>query len=349
MKIGALPENLVECILWSCGALPTPLVDTFQALVRARAIMIGSKLGVYEALAEGPLSAPALAQRLGSDLRATEKLLNALVGAGYLRYRGDQYRLTGVARKWLLPARPRSLHDNMLHRFLEWKAVEHFEDFVRTGKPLDIHQNLTVEDWAVYQKGMRSLAGLSAHEIARRLKLPAHAETMLDVGGSHGYYSVALCRRHARLRSTILDLPAAVKMAEPILARENMGDRIRYQAGDVLSTDLGEGQWDLVFLSQLVHHFPAEANRELMSRIARALRPGGLVAVSEIIRPHAPNARGQTGAVLDLFFAAVSASGSWSLAEIAGWQKGAGLKTRRALQLYTIPGGYLQAAERLEN
>jgi len=343
MKIGPLPENLIEFVLWAAGALPTPLVDTFQAIVRARAIMIASKLGLFDALADKPLPAAALAGRIGTESRATEKLLNALVGAGYLRYRGGQYGLARIARKWLVSGSRRSLHDNMLHRFIEWKAVEHCEDFVRTGKPLDIHENMQPDDWAIYQKGMRSLAGLSADEVARRLKVPAGARTMLDLGGSHGYYSVALCRRHPGLTSTIIDLPAAVKMAEPILLRENMGDRIRYRPADVLTADLGEGQ-DLVFVSQLVHHFSADANHDLMARIARVLRPGGVVAVLEIIRPRLPGATGQTGAVLDLFFAAVSASGSWSLAEMAGWQREAGLRVRRPVRLYTVPGGYIQAA-----
>jgi SAM-dependent methyltransferase len=344
MKIGPVPENLIECLFLAAGAVPTPLVDTFQAIVRARAIMVASKLGVFDSLAQKPLPAPAVAREIGADPRATEKLVNALVGAGYLRYAGHEYDLAHVARKWLLKSSPRSLHDNMLHRFIEWKAVEHFEDFVRTGKPLDIHETMPPEDWAIYQKGMRSLAGLSADEVARRLKLPASAEAMLDLGGSHGYYSVALCRRHPRLSSTIIDLPRAVDMAGPILAQENMGDRVRYRPGDVLTADLGQQACDLIFISQLVHHFSAEANRELMARVARALRPGGIVAVVEIIRPHSPNASGQTGAVLDLFFAAVSASGSWSLAEITGWQRAAGLKPRRPLRLYTIPGGYIQAA-----
>ena len=49
---------------------------------------------------------------------------------------------------------------------------------------------------------------------------------MLDIGGSHGYYSVALCRRHPSLRAVILDLSEAVTHAERILDREGMGDRV---------------------------------------------------------------------------------------------------------------------------
>ena len=51
MKIGAIPENVIERILLAAGSLPAPLLDTFQALLLARTVMAATKLGVFEALA----------------------------------------------------------------------------------------------------------------------------------------------------------------------------------------------------------------------------------------------------------------------------------------------------------
>jgi predicted O-methyltransferase YrrM len=346
VKIGPVPENLVECVLWAAEAMPTPLIDTFQAIVRARAIMAGSKLGVFDALANGPAKATEVAQRIGADPRGTGKLLNALTGAGYLHWKNDRYRLARVARKWLLSDCPCSLHDNMLHRYLEWDISGHFEDFVRTGKALDVHQDITQDKWPTYLNGMRSLAGLSAGEVVRRLPMPSSAKTMLDLGGAHGYYSVALCRRYPELSATIIDLPDAVQAAAPILAKENMGPRVVHRADDVLTADLGKNQWDLVFISQLLHHFDAQSNRQLLRHVAQGLRSGGIVAILEVIRPSSPRSAGQTGALLDLFFAVTSLSGTWSLAEMTGWQQEAGLTPLKPIRLRTIPGACIQAAEK---
>ncbi|MBV9123901.1 MAG: class I SAM-dependent methyltransferase [Planctomycetes bacterium] len=348
MKVGVIPETLGEWLLAAAGAVPTPLVDTFQAMVRARAIMVGTKLGVFEALRQGPATAEAVARQIGTDPRATEKLLNSLVGAGYLHFRRGGYRLARVARQWLLQDSPRSLYDSMLYRFLEWEVVEHFEDYVRTGKPLDVHENLPPDRWDLYQRGMRSVAGLSAPEVARRLPLADSASRLLDLGGAHGYYSVAFCRRHRQLRATVLDLPAAVRCAEPILAREGLGDRIGFRAEDLCTADLGCEEWDVIFASQLLHHFAEETNRQLLGRIARALRPGGLVAIVEVLRPSSPRAAGQTGTLLDLFFATVSPSGSWSAEELAAWQRQAGLMPRRLIRLLSLPGAGIQAAVKPE-
>jgi hypothetical protein len=39
-----------------------------------------------------------------------------------------------------------------------------------------------------------------------------------------------------------------VAQAQPIAAQEGLGDRLTYRAGDVLTADLGQAAWDVVFL-----------------------------------------------------------------------------------------------------
>jgi SAM-dependent methyltransferase len=233
----------------------------------------------------------------------------------------------------------------MLFRFLEWDLVGRYEEFLRTGVPLDVHDGFnTSEQWDLYQRGMRSLAAISAPEVARRTPVPRGARDLLDVGGSHGYNSVALCRRHAGLRAVILDLPDAVAQAAPILAKEAMGDRVVHRAGNALTDDLGTEAWDVIFTAQLVHHFDDATNREFARRVARALRPGGVFVIQEAIRPATPSEGGQNGALLDLYFALTSQSGPWSFEQMADWQRSAGLEPKAPIRFRTAPGLGQQAA-----
>ena len=117
-----------------------------------------------------------------------------------------------------------------------------------------------------------------------------------------------------------------------------MGDRVTHRAGDALGDDLGTAAWDFVYVSQLLHHFDEATNRELVRRIARALRPNGALVVLEMIRPASPNDAGQVGALLDLYFALTSQSGTWSIAEMQGWQRDAGLVVQKPIRLRTVPG-----------
>ena len=344
MRLNAVPENLLERIALRAGVVPTPLGDTIVAMTLARTIMVATKLGIFEVLAKGESTASEVATRCGLDQHATEVLLFALGGAGYVRSKGTHYTLAPVARKWMLKSSPQSLYDYMLFNFLNWTWDERFEDFLRTGKPTQIHQELSNDEWRVYQRAMRSLAGFSAFEVARRMPVPRGALRMLDIGGSHGYYSVMLCRLHPGLRAVVFDLPEAVVHAATILAQEGMGERIVHCAGNVLTDDLGNEEYDLIFIGSLLHHFDGQTNRDLVKRSAQALRPGGYLVIEEFQRFQSSKEIGELGALSNLYFAATSEAGTWSMEEIAGWQHEAGLLPRKPIRLLTAPGAGLQAA-----
>ena len=333
MRVGTIPDNLVERFALASGLAPVPLVDSWFTFMLARTIMVGTKVGVFEALNAGPLTATEIAARCNTDSSATGKLLNALVGTRYLRARDGRYALAPVARRWLLQSSSRSVRDAVLFRFMEWEWWSRCEEFVRTGVPLRVHESMTDEEWGVYQRGMRSGIEMMAKMVARKLPIPRRATEMLDIGGSHGHWSAAICRRHPRLRATILELESAVKHAAPVLAREGMGDRVVHRVGNALTDDLGENAHDVVFMAALVHHFDDATNRLLMARIARALRPNGIVAVWEPERQDANRGINQIGGILDLGFAMYSESGTWSATEIADWQRAAGLAPLKPIRI----------------
>ena len=345
MKLGVMPDGIAERLALALGAVPTPLFQTLIGLVLARSVLAATRLGVFEALAAGPLTAAALAERCELDARAAGKLLNALDGAELLRTVADRYELSPVARRWLLASSPKSLRDTLLFFALEAGSLDHLESFLRTGEALDFHcaQN-SPEQWSLYQRGMRSLTALSAHEVARRSPIPKGARRLLDIGGGHGLNAVALCHQHEGLAAEVLDLPEAVAQAAPLLAAEGMGDRVRHRAGDALTEDLGRETWDVVLMSQLAHHFDEATNRALCARVATALRPGGVFLIQDVIRTEPSDGCGQAAALLDLHFALTSESGTWSLADLAGWQRAAGLIPGRPVWLRTSPGSAQQPA-----
>ena len=345
MKIDVAAESPIERLALTLRQVPTPVFHTLMPMVAARALLVGTKLGVFEALGQDPLTAADVAAKLGTEPAATGKLLSALAGLGYLRAAGNGFVLSAAARRWLVSGSPRSLRDFILEQeFDVFRWLEHLEDYVRTGQAVQAHDGFSDDGWRAYQRGMRSLAGLSAAEVARRVPVPAGARQMLDIGGSHGYNSVVLCRRHPGLRSVVLDLPQAIRHAAPLLAREGMGDRVVHRAGDATTDDFGAAAFDLVLIAHAVHHFDAPANRDLARRAAHALRPGGFFVILDFVRPRSPNDAGQVGTLNDLFFALTSASGTWSSEELAEWQRGTGLEPRKPIPMRTMPDAVIQAA-----
>lgn len=346
MRYGIVAENPVERLALASGMVPTPLLEPYGAAF-VRTLMVATKLGVFEALADAPLPVSAVAARCGMNERATEKILDLLVGMRYLgRARAGEYRLTKLARRWLLEASPQSVRDMVLMKFLEWEWFEGLEEFARTGTPLDVHGSMSPDEWGLYQRGMRAQSGLAGSWLVKRLPMPAGATTMLDLGGSHGYLSVALCRKYPSLRSVVLDLPEAVEQAAPLLAAEGMGDRVVHRVGDAVTEDLGSEHYDLILAFSLVHHFDADTNRDLAARCARALRPGGIFVIGDLMRPESPAKASAQDLFYDLYFALTSRSGLWSFEEMASWQREAGLEPRKPMHLVLGMGPGLQIAVR---
>jgi SAM-dependent methyltransferase len=338
MKLVIKSDTLAERMALRLNLAPVPLMETQLALVSARAIMAATELGVFSCLRERASGCLEIAKQCQLDPRATEALLGALVSCRYLRYRGERFELTSKSRKWLIERETWSMFDYMPHVRDVWEMMTGLEGFLRTGAALDIHAGQSDGAWLRYQRAMRSLAALSAAEVTQRLSLPSGARRMLDIGGGHGFYAVAFCRKHPHLNATVLDLPQAIGHAAPILAGEGMGDRIQHRAGDALADDLGEDVYDIILISNLVHHFTGQQNRNLAARAARALVPGGALVIQDLIRPRSPNSGDQAGQVMNLFFALTSTSGTWPMAEIQTWLREAKLTVRRPVWLRSVPG-----------
>jgi SAM-dependent methyltransferase len=349
MKIGAIPQSLLEWVALRLGAAPVPLVETHAAMLLARTVMAGAELGLFDAMADRPQSAAEIAAHCNLAPDPAAQLLDALAACGYLSYGGGCFALTRRSRPWLLGAGSKSIRDKLLLQVFEWRWMEALPDFVRTGQSFEFHDSMTSDERSLYHRGMRALAGVAGAEVARRMPVPRGARRMLDIGGSHGHFAAELCRRHAGLSAEILDLPDAVEASAPMLAAEGLDDRLVHRSGDAATVDLGARQYDVVLMSNLAHHFDATTNRQIAARVARALTPGGVFVILDAGRREHPGQAGQLPALLGLYFALQSRPGvrTWTVAEMAEWQRTAGLSVHRARPLRTAPGWVLQSAARI--
>jgi SAM-dependent methyltransferase len=105
-----------------------------------------------------------------------------------------------------------------------------------------------------------------------------------------------------------------------------------------------------VLIANLVHHFDAGQNLHLAQKVARALRPGGVLLVMDAVRIASPAEADQPsrrlGAVLDVYFALTSTSGTWSVEAVQDWHRAAGLRPLRPIWLRTMPGAAVLSAAR---
>ena len=311
MKIKNQPENLIEWIALKANLAPTPLIDTQVAFNAARAIMAAAELGIYEAIGKGSKTADEIISKCNTHAEATKHLLDALVGIGYLQWRNDNYSLKTKYHKWLLKESESNLIGKLRFQLIEWEWMGKLEEYVRTGKPLDMHGTASEKEWQLYQEGMRDLSVNVSKEVASKILLPKNATEMLDIGGSHGLFSIELCKKHPGLSSTIMELPGAIEAASAIAKRYDTTNRVNYVAGNSLTDDLGKEKYDLIMINNVVHHFTNEQNFALAKKIAAALKPGGIYAIGEFIRAAKPGEGGVAASTTGLYFSLTSSSGTW--------------------------------------
>lgn len=338
MKIKNQPENLIEWIALRANLAPTPLIDTQVAFNAARAIMAAAELGIYEAIGKNSKTADEISLTCNTHPGATKHLLDALVGIGYLQWTKGNYTLKQKFHKWLLKESESNLISKLRFQILEWEWMAKLEDYVRTGKTLDMHVSISAREWQLYQEGMRDLSINVAKEVAPKIPVSNGATVMLDIGGSHGLFSIELCKRHPSLSSTIMELPGAVEAASAIAKRYDTTNRVIYLAGNALTDDLGREKYDLIMINNVVHHFTNEQNFALAKKIATALKSGGIYAIGEFIRQSKPGEGGVAASTSGLYFSLTSSSGTWSIDEMEAWQKNAGLKIEKPVAPMSLPG-----------
>jgi 2-polyprenyl-3-methyl-5-hydroxy-6-metoxy-1,4-benzoquinol methylase len=337
MRLALRGESLVERLALLAGLVPTPAAHAWGGMALAGAMVSGAELGLYARLARGPASPAELAVELNLDQSGVELVLECLRAAGHVVRRGGRYRLRRRSRRWLDPASDLSVTRFVAANADYWQWWAALPEVARTGRPVG-HHAAAADDpyWDRYIAGQLELARLSAGEVARKVPVPRGPRRLLDVGGGHGWYSAALCRRHPGLSATVLDLPGSARVGRRLIAAAGMADRVGYREGGVLEADLG-GPYDVVLCFNLVHHFgPAEAG-ELFRRIRGAIAPDGCLAVMDAFAEPSRRRSG-SAATLGLFMYLSSGSAVYRPTQLREWLAGAGFAPPRRIPVRRIPG-----------
>ena len=325
MKYRPVPDDPAEEAVLSSPRAPLALFDTFVPLVQASALMAGVRHGVFEGLRGGPASAPDLAAALKLDADTLVLLLRVLASNGYVTQGGDdRFELSELGRATLLEDSPDRLTAwvAMMDQF--WADFAQMGEVVRSGQGFDLHGELQgAEEWATYQAAMLENARRMAPFVAAMVPVKPEATRLLDIGGSHGLFGALVARAHPPMRSEVLDLPPAVEQARQLAAAEGLDDVVTHRAGDALVDDLGEG-YDVVFLSNILHHFTSPQITQLLERVRTATNPGATVAIWELCQPGPGEPPELLGDAFALFFRMTSSARCYTTAEFANWLTDAG-------------------------
>jgi SAM-dependent methyltransferase len=303
--------------------------------VEARIIQAAVQLSVFDTISNNPSTSRSVAAALHLEPRATELLFNALAALELLEKTGEFFSLTPVAAKHLVRSSLHYLGGMILFDASLWNCWEHLADSVRSGKPprpANMYQD-NPDETTVFIDGMDSLVNARGDaDVLARLVDWAKVSKLLDVGSGPGTYPIHLCREFPGLFATIFDLPGTLQITQRYVRKATMEERISLVPGDY-RTDAIPGNYDVAFLSNIIHGENYEVNQRLIAKLFSNLRPGGQVIVKDHILDET-RANPPVGAIFSLLMLLTTAGGRcYSFNEIKTWMERAGFSEVRQIEL----------------
>ncbi|MET0450444.1 MAG: methyltransferase [Mycobacterium sp.] len=281
------------------------LFEMAQGAWLTQALYVAAKLGIADALKDGPCSADDVARRVGADAGATYRVMRALASNGVLTLRRGRFGLTRVGQ-----ALRSDYYGSMAPMITMVGSPEHWEHWgsllhsVQTGATaVEKLRNATIFEYldtnpgyaAVFNDAMTGVSSV-AIEMALPLYDFSDRNLVVDIGGGHGALLAAVLARAPRARGVLFDLPSVVEGATPQLERAGVADRCTTTGGSFFESVPAGG--DAYLLKTVIHDWDDEQSLTILRNVRTAIAADGKVLLMELVLPE--GAPPHPGMLLDL-------------------------------------------------
>ena len=245
---------------------------------------------IADHLAKAPATAEDIADAEGTDPSATFRLLRTCASLGMVKHDGNSrfsrtslldtlrkdnpQSLRAIAVSWPLPG-----HWLPWGRFAEAVKTGKSQAFPALGAGLFDYFATNAAEAAAFTESMTSLTATVAKETARLINVSG-VNTVADVGGGGGAMLHTLLQLHLDLHGIVFDRPQVVASAHAEAARLGLQKRVTVVGGDFFES---VPEADLYLLKHILHDWDDEAGICILKNCRRALRPGGRIAVIELL------------------------------------------------------------------
>jgi len=272
------------------AAPPSPALffDTLSGYQRSAAVRAAIELDVFTAVAAGGRTPADVARATGAAERGVRILCDYLTVVGLLTKTGGGYGLTTDSAAFLdrrSPAYAGAAASFMLSDTLTTGFARLTDAVRRGGTALDADGTVAPDHpvWVNFARAMAPMMAMPAELLARLVDADAARPIrVLDIAAGHGLFGLAFARRNPNARVVATDWPAVLEVATETADRFGVGDRFGTIPGDAFGVDFGIG-YDVILLSNFLHHFDAAGCKTLLRKVRAALKPGGRVAILEFV------------------------------------------------------------------
>jgi len=311
------------------GPSPELIFETLNAYQRSAALRAAIELDLFQAIGEGPGDVASLARQCRASGRGIRTLCDYLTILGLLAKEDGRYRHTPTSATFLDPRSPACIAS--MARFLGdpgmTAAYGRLAEIVRKGGTVLPGQGSVEPEnpiWVEFAHGMAPmmapLAGPLAAVVLEGLAGPLRA---LDIAAGHGLFGIEVARQNPEARITALDWAPVLEVARANARKAGVDDRYDLLPGSAFDVEYG-GPYDIVLLTNFLHHFDPPTCTGLLSKVHAALTPGGRAATLEFV-PNEDRISPPIAAAFSLTMLASTAAGdAYTFRELESMYRAAG-------------------------
>ncbi len=328
---------------------PALFFETMNAYQRTAVLKGAIELDLFTAISEGAATAIELARRCKASGRGIRILCDYLTVLGFLTKQEDRYGLTPDSALFLDRRSPAYL--GTATRFLanptSYEAFSNVAETVRKGTTILPGEGMTEperKEWVEFARGMAPLMLMPAEGIARILsEKEAGQDTakeasgewkVLDIAAGHGMFGITLAKHNPKAQITALDWRNVLVVAQENAQAAGVAARYRTIAGSAFEADLGT-DYDVVLLTNILHHFDVATCEALLTRVHAALAPGGRAVILEFV-PNDDRVSPPQAATFSMMMLGMTPAGdAYTFRELESMCKNAGFPSAK---LYPLEG-----------
>ena len=252
-------------------------------------VYVAAKLGVSDALADGPRSSCELAAAVGADPRALFRLMRALASWGVFVHRSDG-RFQLEAHSELLRANvPGSLRPSAIMAGEPWfyGPYGRLMHSVKTGqtafdhlfgKGLFEYLNENPDDAEVFNDAMSDFTRQVTAEVVGAYDF-AGISRIVDIGGGQGAMLAAILEAHPGMKGMLFDQPEVLEGAPKVLAASGVEDQCELVAGDFFESVPSGG--DAYMMKWIIHDWDDRRSIVILDNCRRAMAANGRLLLIE--------------------------------------------------------------------
>lgn len=212
-------------------------VHDLGAVMHAATIVVGDQLGLYKALAEGPLAADALASKTGTDARYIREWLSSQAASGYVQFdtATQQFSMTEEqALALAVDGSPAFIPGAFQIAVAQFKAIPRIIDAFKTGQGLGWHEH----DAALFHGTERFFRpGYVANLVSNWIPALGSVEKKLkagarvaDVGCGHGASTIIMAQAYPKSTFFGFDYhEPSIRYAREAAERAGIADRTWFE------------------------------------------------------------------------------------------------------------------------